>query len=80
MKLIGAAILMIGLGLGIYALTMSVGVEVPSKVIAFGITTPAVTIADPQLLSQRHNYLIFSGILAIAGAIVLGMATIGKRK
>lgn len=79
MKLIGAAILAIGLALGIYAFTMSVGLEVPSKNIGFGITTPAVTIADPDLVEKRRDYLIYSGILSVVGALLLGFGVMDKK-
>ncbi|WP_019141692.1 hypothetical protein [Noviherbaspirillum massiliense] len=80
MKLIGTIILALGLGLGIYAFTMKTGLELPSKNLGFGISTPAVSIADPDLLAKRQNYLIYAGLLSVAGAVLLGFGATGKRR
>ena len=75
MKLIGIIILVAGLLLGAHALTMDVGVDVPERDFGYGIATPAMRVANIDLMTQRQNYLIFSGILAVVGAILTGFGT-----
>ncbi|MES2017345.1 MAG: hypothetical protein V4484_12710 [Pseudomonadota bacterium] len=70
MKAIGVAILVIGIVLAIYALTMSVGIDVPPHNLGI-FTTPAISIANADLVAKRQGYLIISGILAVAGVIML---------
>jgi hypothetical protein len=74
-KLIGIVILTLGLLLGGYALTMDVGVDVPARDFGYGVATPAMRVANVDLITQRQNYLIFSGILAVVGAILTGFAS-----
>lgn len=78
MKALGSVILIIGLLLGAYALKIDVGVDVPSKSYGYGITTPAMRVANADLMAQRQNYLIFSGILSIVGAILLGFGSMAQ--
>jgi ribosomal protein L40E len=75
MKLIGILILVAGLLLGARALTMDVGVDVPARDFGYGVSTPAMKVANLDLMTQRQNYLIFSGILAVVGAILTGFAS-----
>lgn len=75
MKLISIFILVLGLLLGAHALTMDVGVEVPAQDSAYGVSTPGMRVANIDLMNQRQNYLIFSGILALVGAILTGFAS-----
>jgi hypothetical protein len=75
MKLIGIIILVAGLLLGTRALTMDVGVDVPERDFGYGVATPAMRVANIDLMTQRQNYLIFSGILAVVGAILTGFAS-----
>ena len=75
MKLIGIVILALGLLLGGRALTMDVGVDVPARDFGYGVATPAMRVANVDLITQRQNYLIFSGILAVVGAILTGFAS-----
>lgn len=75
MKLVGILILVAGLLLGARALTMDVGVDVPSQNFGYGISTPAMKVANLDLMTQRQNYLIFSGILSVVGAILTGFAS-----
>jgi len=63
------------LALGIYALNMNVSVEVESKDFGYGIRTPAMSVANVNLMEQRQNLLIFSGVLAVVGAILTGFAS-----
>jgi hypothetical protein len=74
-KLIGIIVLVLGLSLGGYALTMNVGVDVPARDFGYGVETPAMRVANVDLITQRQNYLIFSGILAVVGAILTGFAS-----
>lgn len=75
MKTIGIIILVAGLLLGAHALTMDVGIDVPARDFGYGIATPAMKVANLDLMTQRQNYLIFSGILAVVGAILTGFAS-----
>lgn len=75
MKLIGILILVAGLLLGARALTMDVGVDVPARDFGYGVSTPAVKVANLDLMTQRQNLLIFSGILSVVGAILTGFAS-----
>jgi ribosomal protein L40E len=75
MKLIGIIILVAGLILGAHALTMDVGIDVPARDFGYGVSTPAMKVANVDLMTQRQNYLIFSGILAVVGAILTGFAS-----
>lgn len=80
MKIIGTILIIVGLALGVYALQMNVGVEVPSKDLGYGITTPAMTVANVDLISQRQNYLIFSGILSLLGVILVGFGVMAPKQ
>jgi hypothetical protein len=71
MKLIGILLLLAGLLLGGRALTMDVGVEMSAP--SFGVS---LRVANIDLMTQRQNYLIFSGILSVVGAILIGFASI----
>jgi ribosomal protein L40E len=75
MKLIGIIVLVAGLLLGVRALTMDIGVDVPARDFGYGVATPAMRVANVDLMTQRQNYLIFSGILAVVGAILTGFAS-----
>ena len=75
MKLIGIFILIAGLLLGARALTMEVGIDVPARDFGYGVATPAMKVANLDLMTQRQNYLIFSGILSVVGAILTGFAS-----
>lgn len=76
MKLTGILILIAGLILGAFALIMDVSVDVESRNFGYGITTPSMRVANVDLIAQRQNYLIFSGILAVVGAILTGFGSI----
>lgn len=75
MKIFGILILLAGLGLGIYSLNMKVSVDVESRDFGYGIRTPAMSVANVNLMEQRQNLLIFSGVLAVVGAILTGFAS-----
>jgi hypothetical protein len=79
MKLVGIIILAVGLLLSAYALTMDVGVNVPAQDFGYGVATPAMRVANVDLMTQRQNYLIFSGILAVVGAILTGFGAMQPR-
>jgi len=75
MKFFGILILLVGLALGVYALNMKVSVDVESRDFGYGIRTPAMSVANVTLMEQRQNLLIFSGVLAVVGAILTGFAS-----
>jgi hypothetical protein len=79
MKLIGILILVAGLLLGARALTMDVGVDVPARDFGYGVSTPAMKVANLDLMTQRQNFLIFSGILSVVGAILTGFSSMRPR-
>lgn len=75
MKYFGILTLLAGLGLGIFALNMKVNVDVEARDFGYGIRTPAMSVANVNLMEQRQNLLIFSGVLAVVGAILTGFAS-----
>lgn len=75
MKALGIIILAFGLMLGGYALNMDVSVHVPAQDFGYGIKTPEATVANIDKMAQRQNLLIFSGVLAVVGAILTGFAS-----
>ncbi|MDO9419983.1 MAG: hypothetical protein Q7T66_04895 [Herminiimonas sp.] len=72
MKISGIILLIAGLMLGLYALTMEVGVDIPAKDYGYGVSTPATKVANLSLMNERQNLLIFSGVISIVGSILLG--------
>ncbi len=79
MKNLGLAILLIGLVLGGYSLTMDVGIDVPAKDYGYGVSTPAMKVANADKIAQRQNMMTFSGILSVVGAILLGFGSMQQR-
>jgi hypothetical protein len=79
MKFAGIIVLVIGLLLCIFSLNMNVSVEVDSRSYGYGITTPSMQVANADLMAQRQNYLIFSGILSVVGAILMGFGAIAPK-
>ena len=75
MKNWGILILMVGLALGAYSLSMDVAVEVPAQDLGYGLKTPAMQVANVDRMAQRQNYMIFSGVLSVVGAILLGFGS-----
>ncbi|MCA1857423.1 hypothetical protein LE190_16035 [Massilia oculi] len=75
MKAIGIVILVAGLALGAFAISMDVSVHVPPQDFGYGIRTPAADVANVDKMAQRQNFLIFSGVLAVVGAILTGFAS-----
>jgi len=75
MKFFGILILVVGLALSVFALNMKVNVEVESRDLGYGVRIPAMSIANVNLMEQRQNLLIFSGVLAVVGAILTGFAS-----
>jgi hypothetical protein len=72
MKYVGIIILATGLILGIFALNMNVSVEVDGRDYGYGISTPSVKVSNVNMIAQRQNFLIYSGILSVVGAILTG--------
>ncbi|WP_312547612.1 hypothetical protein [Massilia sp.] len=75
MKTFGAILLAGGLLLGGFALNMDVSVQVPARDFGYGIRTPAMAVANVDRMAQRQNFLIFGGVLAVAGAILIGFSS-----
>ena len=76
MKNLGMLILVVGLALGGYSLAMDVSVDVPARDYGNGITTSAMQVANVDKMAQRQNFMIFSGILSVVGAILLGFGSL----
>jgi hypothetical protein len=79
MKIFGILILAAGLIFGVYSLKMEVGIDLPARDLGYGISTPAMQVANVDRMAQRQNYMIFSGILSIVGAILCGFAAIAPK-
>lgn len=75
MKTLGAILLAGGLLLGGFALSMDVSVQVPARDFGYGIRTPAMAVANVDRMAQRQNFLIFGGVLAVAGAVLVGFSS-----
>jgi hypothetical protein len=75
MKFFGILILVVGLALSVFALNMSVNVDVASRDLGYGVRIPAMSVANVNLMEQRQNLLIISGVLAVVGAILTGFAS-----
>lgn len=78
MKNLGILILLAGLVLGGYSLSMDVSVDVPARDFGYGLSTPAMKVANADRMAQRQNFLIFSGILALVGSILAGFGAIAE--
>jgi hypothetical protein len=75
MKFFGILILLAGLALSVFALNMNVNVDVESRDFGYGVRTPAMSVANMDLMEQRQNLLIFAGVLSVVGAILTGFAS-----
>jgi hypothetical protein len=75
MKSFGILILLAGLALSVFALNMKVNVDVASRDFGYGVRTPAMSVANMDLMEQRQNLLIFAGVLSVVGAILTGFAS-----
>lgn len=75
MKNLGIVILVFGLALAGYSLTMDVSVDVPARDYGNGIATPSMQVANMDKMAQRQNLMVFSGILSVVGAILLGFGS-----
>ncbi|MGF6116676.1 hypothetical protein ABIE30_000656 [Janthinobacterium lividum] len=76
MKNLGMLVLVVGLALGGYSLFMDVSIDVPARDFGYGVGTPAMQVANLDRMAQRQNFMIFSGILSVVGAILLGFGSI----
>jgi hypothetical protein len=72
MKTVGLIAVACGFALAVFALTMDVSVHIEAKDYGYGIQTHAMDVANIDKMAQRQNLLIFSGVLAIVGAILVG--------
>jgi hypothetical protein len=75
MKFFGILLLVAGLALSVFALNMKVNVDVEPRDFGYGVRTAAMSVANVNLMEQRHNLLIFAGVLAVVGAILTGFAS-----
>lgn len=75
MKTFGVLLFAGGLLLGGLALNMDVSAQVPARDFGYGIRTPAMAVANVDRMAQRQNFLIFGGVLAVAGAILIGFSS-----
>lgn len=80
MKNLGILILLAGLALGSYSLAMDVSVDVPAKEYGYGVSTPAMKVANIDRMAQRQNFIVFSGILSVVGAILLGFGSMQPKQ
>ena len=69
MRIIGVILLFIGAALALYALTMDVTVTV-------GRGSDLIGVANIDRLSQRLNFVILSGVLAVIGALFIGFSSL----
>lgn len=80
MKKIGLGFMLLGLMWAVIAFNMEVAVTSPEQ--RFGsddaaITIPSMSVNNVGLMDRRHNHLIFSGVLLLAGVILLAMGKPG---
>lgn len=78
MKATGILILLAGLALAVFSLFMDTTVAVTARDYGYGVTSPAMEVSNIDLIAKRQGFLIFSGILSIVGAILVGFASISK--
>lgn len=69
MRIIGFILLTIGAVLALYALTMDVSVTV-------GRGSDLIGVANINRLSQRLNFVILAGVLAVIGALFIGFSSL----
>lgn len=69
MRIIGVILLFIGAVLALYALTMDVTVTV-------GRGSDLIGVANIDRLSQRLNFVILAGVLAVIGALFIGFSSL----
>lgn len=79
MKVLGLILMCFGLVLGAYSMTLDVLVSAPAQDLGYGVHIPAVTVANADKMAQRQNLLIFSGVLAVCGALLAGFGAMGQR-
>ena len=68
MRTFGIIILIVGIILGIYALSMDTSVQVNYSGNSFGLPD---RVNNLGLMNDRQNYLIVAGVLSIIGTIIL---------
>lgn len=80
MRILGIILLVFGLGMGAYSLTMDVGIDVPEADYGYGIKTPAARVANVDRMEQRRNMTIFAGALVLGGILLIGFSSVGQRR
>lgn len=78
MKLAGILILVAGLILATFCLFMDTTVGVAARDYGYGVTSPDMRVSNIDLIAKRQSFLIFSGILSVVGAILVGFSSISK--
>ncbi|MDH6157405.1 hypothetical protein [Janthinobacterium sp. CG_23.4] len=78
MKITGIVILVCGLVLSVFALFMDTTVSVKKRDYGYGVTSPAMEVSNIDLIAKRQGFLIFSGMLSVVGAILVGFGSISK--
>lgn len=69
MRVIGIILLFVGSVLALYALTMDVTVTI-------GRGSDLIGVANIDRLSQRLNFIILAGVLAVIGALFIGFSSL----
>jgi hypothetical protein len=78
MKILGICLLVAGLLVGIYSAAMDVSVATPRQSLGDGTAIPAMQVANIDLMAQRQNLMIFGGILAVVGTLLIGFSSIAS--
>lgn len=78
MKLAGILILVAGLVLASFSIFMDTTVGVAARDYGYGVTSPDMRVSNIDLIAKRQSFLIFSGILSVVGAILVGFSSLSK--
>lgn len=79
MKILGVVLLVGGLLMGVFAMTMDVAVSVPAKNYGYGISTPEMQVANVDRMEQRRNFTILSAALIVGGVLLIGFASVATK-
>lgn len=69
MKGLGIALLLVGLVVGLFAMTMDVSVSTEAQTIG-GVEMPSQRVNNLGLMDERRNYLIIAGFLMTGGLVL----------
>lgn len=79
MKILGAALVIVGLAWALIAFNMSTTVEAGGERIgsgAFTVDIPRVTVNNLGLMERRRNHLMMAAVTILAGIILFGFGTV----